>query len=155
MRAELRILSVASLILAVPFVTAGCDSTSVDASPASQPPMKESSMTREESTVQTISVEQANSLQSEGAIMLDVREPEEWAEGYVNGAQLISRGDIAERIASAVPDKNTAIVTYCRSGKRAAMAAETLGELGYTKVVSMQGGYSDWEEAGLSVVHDQ
>lgn len=112
-------------------------------------------MTTQKSTVQSVDLEQAKTLKDEGATLIDVREPDEWAEGYAYGALLISRGDIAERIGSAVPDKNAAIVTYCRSGKRAAMAAETLAELGYTKVVSMQGGYSDWEAAGLSVVHDQ
>lgn len=112
-------------------------------------------MTNHASSIQTVSLEQAKALQDEGAVMLDVREPEEWAEGYIEAALLISRGDLAERIASAVPDKNTSIVTYCQSGKRAAMAAGTLRELGYNYIVSMQGGFQDWEEAGFLAEHDK
>lgn len=141
-------------ILAGAILMAGCDSNGADASAPTQIPMEQATMTTEKSTNQTISLQQAKALQDDGSVLIDVREPDEWAEGYADGALLISRGDITDRIASAVPDTNTAIVTYCRSGKRAAMAAETLSELGYTRVVSMQGGYSDWEEAGFPVVQN-
>ncbi len=73
---------------------------------------------------------------------IDVRTPEEYAEGHVAGAKNIPHDTIAERIAEVTTDKNATIHVYCKSGRRAEKARETLLELGY-KNVTNHGGYED------------
>src|SRR5690606_16415954 len=67
-----------------------------------------------------------------GTVVLDVREPEENAQGAIPGALHIARGTMEGAIESRIPDKATPIVVHCASGVRSAFAAKTLGELGYT-----------------------
>lgn len=92
--------------------------------------------------------EQAYERYQAGALMLDVREPDEWAGGHVDKALHIPRGDIENQAATQLADKDAEIITYCKMGGRAGMAAETLRDMGYTNVIPMQGGYADWAEAG-------
>ena len=83
-----------------------------------------------------------------GAIVLDVREPDEFEEGALPNAIHIPRGHLEAQIEGRIVDKSAAIVTYCAGGVRSAFAAKTLGELGYTNVVSMDGGYGRWKDEG-------
>jgi rhodanese-related sulfurtransferase len=83
-------------------------------------------------------------------ILLDVRTPEEWAAGHIEGATLIPLDDLGTRAASELP-KDAAIIVYCRSGNRSAEAASYLVNAGYTNVSDM-GGILGWIEAGLPVV---
>ena len=85
-------------------------------------------------------------------LFLDVREPDEFAEGHIPGAHLLPRGLLEPRAAADSPSRDpelhdTArpIVVYCGSGARSALAALTLGELGFTNVVSMAGGMLVWK----------
>jgi sulfur-carrier protein adenylyltransferase/sulfurtransferase len=83
-----------------------------------------------------------------GPVLIDVREKDEWLEGFIPGAQWIPRGLLEQRIEDQVPEKSSALVLYCAGGSRSALAAHTLGELGYTNVSSLAGGFSAWKRAG-------
>src|SRR3954471_21684111 len=84
-----------------------------------------------------------------GPVLIDVREKDEWSEGYIPGAHWISRGFLEQRIEDQVPERSSEIVLYCAGGTRSASAAKTLAELGYTNVKSLAGGFSAWKRAGL------
>src|SRR3954471_2208336 len=84
-----------------------------------------------------------------GPILIDVREKDEWTEGFIPGARWIPRGFLELRIEDQVPEKSSEIVLYCAGGTRSALAARALGELGYTNVKSMAGGFGAWKRAGL------
>ena len=85
-----------------------------------------------------------------GPILIDVREKDEWTEGYIPGAQWIPRGFLELRIEDQVPERSAEIVLYCAGGTRSALAARSLADLGYTNVKSMAGGFSAWKRAGLT-----
>ena len=82
---------------------------------------------------------------------VDVREPNETKMGFIPGAFLIPRGLLEFRIGSTVEDKNAKIVVYCKSGARSSLATLALKNLGYTNVISMDGGWTAWEAAGFPV----
>ena len=79
----------------------------------------------------------------EGYIILDVRTQEEYDEGHIPGAIVISHEEIAEKAEGVLTDKNQLILVYCRSGRRSKIAAEALVELGYTNIKEF-GGIIDW-----------
>jgi sulfur-carrier protein adenylyltransferase/sulfurtransferase len=83
-------------------------------------------------------------------VLIDVREGDEYNDGYITGATWIPRGKLEMRIEDVVPARDEEIVLYCASGNRSALAAKSLVEMGYTRVSSMAGGYSAWKRAGLS-----
>jgi sulfur-carrier protein adenylyltransferase/sulfurtransferase len=84
-----------------------------------------------------------------GPILIDVREKEEWTEGFIPGARWIPRGFLELRIEDQVPERSSELVLYCAGGTRSALAARSLAELGYTNVKSLAGGFSAWKRAGL------
>src|SRR3989442_13697896 len=88
-------------------------------------------------------------------VLLDVREKEEFRQGYVPGALSLPRGFLEMRVEEAVPDKSTPIVAYCAGGTRSLLAGRILKELGYTNVVSMRGGFTAWKNQGLPVQEDR
>ena len=79
----------------------------------------------------------------EGYIILDVRTQEEYDEGHIPGAIVISHEEIEEKAEGMLPDKNQLLLVYCRSGRRSKIAAEALVELGYTNIKEF-GGIIDW-----------
>ena len=79
----------------------------------------------------------------EGYIILDARTQEEYDEGHIPGAIVISHEEIAEKAEGVLTDKNQLILVYCRSGRRSKLAAEALVELGYTNIKEF-GGIIDW-----------
>ena len=79
----------------------------------------------------------------EGYIILDVRTQEEYDQGHIPGAIVISHEEIAEKAEEVLTDKNQLILVYCRSGRRSKLAAEALVELGYTNIKEF-GGIIDW-----------
>ncbi|MGI9120485.1 MAG: molybdopterin-synthase adenylyltransferase MoeB [Acidimicrobiales bacterium] len=83
-----------------------------------------------------------------GAVVLDVREPDEYEQGALPGAIHIPRGNLESQIENRVAERDTPIVVHCAGGTRSAFAAETLSELGYTDVVSMAGGFNRWKDEG-------
>jgi sulfur-carrier protein adenylyltransferase/sulfurtransferase len=80
---------------------------------------------------------------------LDVRERDEWEEGHIPGAVWIPRGNLEGRIEQTLPDRERPIVVYCAGGSRSAFATRTLQELGYTSVVNLAGGFTDWKRNGF------
>ncbi len=83
-------------------------------------------------------------------VLIDVREDREWNLGHAAGAQHMSRGMIENKIDSTVP-RDATIILYCASGNRSALAAESLKQMGYTDVASMQGGFRGWVDANGAV----
>lgn len=83
-------------------------------------------------------------------VFIDVRTPEEYAEGHIEGATLIPVQELAERI-SEVP-KDVQVYLYCRSGRRSANAASMLAKAGYTNIENLLGGITAWKEATHAVV---
>ncbi|MGF1598277.1 MAG: molybdopterin-synthase adenylyltransferase MoeB [Acidimicrobiales bacterium] len=83
-----------------------------------------------------------------GAVLLDVREPDEVAQGAVPGSVQIVRGNLEAQVESRLPDKAAPIVVMCAGGVRSAFAAKTLSELGYADVTSMDGGFNRWKDEG-------
>ena len=95
---------------------------------------------------------QARELASNGAVLVDVRETEEFAAGHIPGAKHVPRGYLESRIEGAVPDRSRHLILYCASGNRSAYAARTLVEdLGYEHVESMRGGITLWKDRGYEV----
>jgi rhodanese-related sulfurtransferase len=86
--------------------------------------------------------------------LVDVREDSEWAKGHLPGAKHLSKGTIERDIETAIPDKNAEIVLYCGGGFRSALAADNLQKMGYKNVLSMDGGWRGWNEAGHPVEKD-
>jgi sulfur-carrier protein adenylyltransferase/sulfurtransferase len=87
-----------------------------------------------------------------GAVVVDVREPEEWGAGHIPGARHVPKSYLESRIEGAVPDRSQHVVLYCASGNRSAWAARTMIEdLGYERVESMTGGFTLWKDRGYEV----
>ncbi|MGP0038117.1 MAG: molybdopterin-synthase adenylyltransferase MoeB [Solirubrobacteraceae bacterium] len=87
-----------------------------------------------------------------GAVIVDVREPEEWGAGHIPGALHVPKSYLESRFEGAVPDRDKHVVLYCASGNRSAWAARTLIEdLGYEHVESMTGGFTLWKDRGYEV----
>jgi rhodanese-related sulfurtransferase len=88
------------------------------------------------------------------ALVLDVREPEEYTAGCLPGAVNIPRGVLEFRIdghPSFQGRKDAEILVYCQTGGRSALATETLQKLGYEKPVSLAGGFKTWQDSGLPI----
>ena len=85
---------------------------------------------------------------AERAVVLDVREPDEYEQGAIPGAVHIPRGQLESSIEGRVPDRSTPLIVHCAGGTRSAFAAKTLAELGYTDVVSVAGGFNKWKDEG-------
>jgi len=88
----------------------------------------------------------AELIEQPGTVVLDVREPDEYEQGAIPGAVHIARGNLESNIEARVPDHDARIVVHCAGGTRSAFAAKSLGELGYTDVVSMAGGFNKWKD---------
>jgi sulfur-carrier protein adenylyltransferase/sulfurtransferase len=84
-------------------------------------------------------------------LFLDVRERDEWAEGFIPGAIHIPRGNLESRIETALPDRSREVVVYCAGGSRSAFATKSLQELGYEHVSSLAGGFTDWKRNGFPI----
>ena len=82
------------------------------------------------------------------ATFLDAREPDEYEQGAVPDAVHLPRGHLEFQVEGKIPDKATPLVVYCAGGVRSAFAAKTLGELGYTDVVSLIGRFNKWKDEG-------
>ncbi|HJZ54289.1 MAG TPA: rhodanese-like domain-containing protein [Gemmataceae bacterium] len=81
--------------------------------------------------------------------LVDVREESEYAAGHIPGAVHIGKGVIERDIEAKVPDTATPLVLYCGGGFRSALAADAIQKMGYTNVISMDGGWRGWTAAGL------
>lgn len=101
------------------------------------------------SRIREVSPTEASKKQAEGAIVIDVRESDDFAQGHARDAIHISRGVLEMRIEGVAADPATPILCYCGGGSRSALAADSLQKMGYTNVASIAGGFKAWKEAGL------
>jgi rhodanese-related sulfurtransferase len=85
---------------------------------------------------------------------IDVREDNEWQKGHAKGAIHLGKGIIERDIETTIPDHNAEIILYCGGGYRSALAADALQQMGYTNVISMDGGWKRWNELGYPVESD-
>ncbi len=101
--------------------------------------------------VRTCSADDVRAMQGRGDAfhLVDVREDHEWAEGRIAGATHLGKGIIERDVERTIPDHDAAIVLYCGGGYRSALAADALRQMGYTRVLSMDGGWKAWVAAGL------
>src|SRR5215208_1174600 len=86
---------------------------------------------------------------SDTPAFLDVRERDEWEEGHIPGAVWIPRGNLESRVEQSLPDREQPVIVYCAGGSRSAFATRTLQDLGYTSVVNLAGGFTDWKRNGF------
>jgi phage shock protein E len=101
------------------------------------------------SHVREVSAAEARQQQDAGALLVDVREADEFARGHAAGAIHLSRGVLELKIEQVAPDVGTPIVCYCGGGKRSALAAESLQRMGDSNVASLAGGFKAWRDADL------
>lgn len=106
--------------------------------------------------VSEISIQELNRLLKKGErmVLLDVREKEELALGYLKGSLFVPRASLPEKAETLLPDKDVPIVVYCAAGVRSLLAAKTLKEMGYSQVSSMREGIEGWKSAGYEVGSD-
>jgi len=139
-------LNIAAIISILIFALSGC----------SMEEQNTTNQTREESNISStssdsvapvlekITAEKAKEMMdSDQPIILDVRTTEEYEEGHIEGAILIPDNEISAKAEELLTDKNATILVYCRSGRRSALAAQDLSDLGYTKIYDF-GGIIDW-----------
>jgi len=101
--------------------------------------------------VKQIDIEQYRHMPKHDHVLVDVREDHEWIEGHAAGAIHLSKGIIERDIETRIPDKTTPMVLYCGGGYRSALVADALQKMGYTGVISLDGGWRGWNAAGLPV----
>lgn len=87
----------------------------------------------------------------ESFYLVDVREESEWAKGRLPNSIYIGKGVIERDIEEKISDTKSEIILYCGGGFRSALAADNLRKMGYTNVISMDGGYSGWVKAGYPI----
>jgi len=92
--------------------------------------------------------------QHEKFLLVDVREDNEWQKDHLPGAVHMGKGIIERDVEQKVPDLNAEMVLYCGGGFRSALAADNLQKMGYTNVISMDGGIREWREKGYPLVKD-
>lgn len=102
--------------------------------------------------VDGVSVKQAQAMTQQGALLLDVREPEEYAAIHAPNAKLIPLGDLTARMSEIDEYRDKPVVVMCRTGRRSAKAVEELKDAGFSQVSNMKGGITAWEKDGMDVV---
>ena len=103
------------------------------------------------SRIREISVADALESTENGAVLVDVREDNEWDDGHATDAVHLGRGVIERDVVGKYPDKDTELILYCGGGYRSALAADMLQKMGYTNVSSLAGGWSAWKEADAPI----
>lgn len=103
------------------------------------------------SRIRELSVAETFDRMKVGAVLIDVREDNEYDAAHARGAKHMGRGVIDRDIVQTFPDKATELVLYCGGGFRSALAADMIQKMGYTNVWSMAGGWAAWQEAGAPV----
>lgn len=86
----------------------------------------------------------------EKLVLIDVREPDEWARGVIPGAHPVARGVLEPQVDGRLP-RDATLVLYCAAGGRSALAGRSLQEMGFSAVENLEGGFDAWARAGLPV----
>jgi sulfur-carrier protein adenylyltransferase/sulfurtransferase len=110
-------------------------------------------LTQVKQTIREVSVEETKTRAvdgGDGPVLIDVRERDEYEQGFIPKAQWIPRGFLELKVEDAVPERATEVILYCAGGVRSALAAKALQDLGYEKVSSMAGGFRAWKNAGFA-----
>jgi rhodanese-related sulfurtransferase len=102
----------------------------------------------------TIDEMRARQAKGEKFLLIDVREESEWTAGHIPGAIHLGKGVIERDVEAKIPDPAAPLVLYCGGGFRSALAADNLQKMGYTNVISMDGGMRGWKEKGLPVAKE-
>jgi rhodanese-related sulfurtransferase len=102
--------------------------------------------------LQTVDVKQGYSLQSSGALLLDVREPDEYAQEHAPGSTLIPLGQLEQRLQEIDAYKNKPVAVICHSGRRSAQALKLLERAGFSAAVNLDGGMIAWKKARLPII---
>ncbi len=137
----------AAALVAVALAVAACGS---GGAPATSTPAPTQAAGVPAALPAEVSVDEASRLRDAGAFILDVREPDEWAAGHIDGATLIPLGDLAARVGQVPVHRQ--VVVVCRSGNRSAQGRDILLGAGLPSVTSMAGGMNDWVASGKPVV---
>lgn len=103
--------------------------------------------------VRTMGIEEYQRLRDEGTphLLVDVREESEWAAGHAAGATHLGKGVIERDIEDSIPDKRQTLVLYCGGGYRSALAGDAIRRMGYENVISLDGGWRAYSQAGLPI----
>ena len=127
------------------FLTA-CRGTGEESQETPQPPAQDA-----QGSYEIITAQQAKQMMDSGEeyLLVDVRTREEYTQSRIEGAVLIPVDELSNRAEQEIPDKNTLIILYCRSGRRSEQAAGILADMGYSRVYDM-GGIMDWPYETLS-----
>jgi rhodanese-related sulfurtransferase len=106
------------------------------------------------SRVREVTVDDVKAMldRDEKFVLVDVREESEWTKDHLPGALHLGKGVLERDIEQRVPDLATLLVLYCGGGYRSALAADNLQKMGYTQVLSMDGGIRGWRERGFPLV---
>lgn len=104
---------------------------------------------------QVAAVDAAALIKVPGTLLIDVRTPEEYEAGHLEGARLMPLNELEEKLGSLVESKSTPVVVYCRSGRRSGMGGAIMKDKGWTDVRNLAGGIIAWKAAGLPVVQDK
>jgi rhodanese-related sulfurtransferase len=122
--------------------------------PAGPPPVVKEMVAKAKAEVKKITAEDVKAAidKKEKAVILDVRDPNEYGAGHLPGAINVSRGMLEFNIWKNVPDQNAKIYVYCKTAGRSALATKTLNELGYKNAVLMDAQFEDWIKKGYPVV---
>ena len=107
-------------------------------------------------SIKQVGVEEARDLmKNSGAVVVDVRESDEWRQGHIPEAIFIPRGFLELRVEDKVPDHKAPVILQCASGTRSLLAARTLREMGYENLYNLNGGFNAWKDKGLPWVADR
>lgn len=99
--------------------------------------------------IKEVTPAQAVERQKAGAVLIDVREADDFAQLHAKDAVHLSKGVVELRIEERVPDTAAEVLCYCGGGSRSALVADSLQKMGYTNVASVAGGFKSWKEQGL------
>jgi rhodanese-related sulfurtransferase len=121
--------------------------------PAGPPPVVKEIVAKAKAAIKVVSAADVKVAidKKEKAVILDVRDPGEYAAGHLPGAINVSRGTLEFGIWGKVPDQNAKIYVYCKTAGRSTLATKTLNDLGYKNAVLMDAQFEDWIKAGYPV----
>ena len=104
--------------------------------------------------IREMSIEEVNDYLAAGntPALVDIRGLDEWERGHLDGAIHIPRGRLEAEIEDRLKDKSAEVIVYCAGGVRSLLGAVSMKELGYENLISMDGGFGDWEDAHFPVI---
>lgn len=122
--------------------------------PAGPPPVVKEMVAKAKNSIKKVSAAEVKAMidKKDKVIILDVRDPQEFAAGHLPGAVNISRGTLEFVVFNKIQDQNAQIIVYCKTAARSALATKTLNDLGYKNAALMDAAFEDWIKAGYPVV---